>query len=80
MTAHDLERLQRPGEVADAARVSNLMLRIIRLPGDELRGQVRAMLDPPLEPQQRRRLAEALRHAATEINDLADELDPEASQ
>ena len=82
MTGYEVERhLERERLDAGAEDlVNSLAHQIAELPADKLVVQLRATLNPPLEPGLRQRLVRALEDASTRFKELADALERDASQ
>ena len=82
MTGYGVERhLERERLSAGAEDlVKSLVHQIAELPADKLVVQLRATLNPPLEPELRQRLVHALEDASTRFKELADALERDVGQ
>jgi hypothetical protein len=76
---YEVERHLKRERGAEAHLVNSLVHQLAELPTDKLVVQLRATLNPPLEPELRQRLVRALEDASTRFKELADAIKRDAS-
>ena len=82
MTGYAVERHLEREQLGAGAEdlVNSLVHQIAELPADKLVVQLRATLNPPLEPELRERLVRTLEDVSTRFKELADAIERVASQ